>query len=500
MAGSTRRASLIVLALLAAIGALCLAVNFDQPLVRNGIVYARVAEHVIEHGYDPLAVVADSRLSYDKPVGFAWLASPLVAVLGTHRGLMLASFIGTLAYLLATWAFASAFELRDRERALLLLFAGLCPIVAYQFWSAHPDGLFAALYLLAFVLAQRIVERPSIGKVALLFAAVFLALVLKNYSLILVPSCALFFLWHRRRILGAEDGRSTSIGVAIALAALSTLGILGLTGHNPLMRIEGEGGGAGQYGAGSWTRSSLGTWLQVGLTLLLNLHVALLLLARGSRARPRGSAGGARLIPALVCFPLSYVAGLMLFPTTFYNMRYFVPLLPFAALIAVLGWRASGTHARRAIPVAFAFVATFLVALFDVAPVHAAFEARIPRLAVDWLGPPLSFLDNLRMPLHRKQAELLEHLNREVEPGGVLYLLDVLYYGDAQHGVYERAGRIRPDIRTRYVRSREFAPQEPRCWVQLSFHDPALLARFGTATDLGRGLHRLDAAAPAPER
>jgi hypothetical protein len=40
-------------------------------------VYASSAENVIQHGYDPVPVVPDPKLFYDKPVGFPWLAAPL---------------------------------------------------------------------------------------------------------------------------------------------------------------------------------------------------------------------------------------------------------------------------------------------------------------------------------------------------------------------------------------------------------------------------------------
>ena len=74
-----------------------LVIDRRQPLVRNGLVYARAAWNVVDAGFDPRPVVADSRLSYDKPIGFAWLAAPFVARLGAHDGLRVASLAGTLA-------------------------------------------------------------------------------------------------------------------------------------------------------------------------------------------------------------------------------------------------------------------------------------------------------------------------------------------------------------------------------------------------------------------
>jgi hypothetical protein len=79
-------------------GALTLA-NRELPLVRNSLVYARWSEHVIGRGDDPRPIVADSRLSYDKPIPYAWISSPLVRALGNHDGLRLSSWLTTAAYL-----------------------------------------------------------------------------------------------------------------------------------------------------------------------------------------------------------------------------------------------------------------------------------------------------------------------------------------------------------------------------------------------------------------
>ncbi|MBK8098203.1 MAG: hypothetical protein IPK26_13915 [Planctomycetes bacterium] len=127
-----------------ALGILAILVNLDQPLVRNSLVYARVAEHLLAHGCNPLPVIADSRLSYDKPIGFSWSAAPLVAWYGTHIGLMLASAIGVIAMVAAALQLLRT-VLPDPEQAPLraraLLFGTLSPMVVYQTWSAHPDAL-----------------------------------------------------------------------------------------------------------------------------------------------------------------------------------------------------------------------------------------------------------------------------------------------------------------------------------------------------------------------
>ncbi len=105
-----RHPALLHLISIALLGLATVWVDREQPLVRNSLVYARASRHVIAHAYNPAPVVADSRLSYDKPIGFAWLAAPLVKALGAHAGLVASSFAGTIAYLLAAWYFATSFR------------------------------------------------------------------------------------------------------------------------------------------------------------------------------------------------------------------------------------------------------------------------------------------------------------------------------------------------------------------------------------------------------
>ena len=138
-----------LLALLAILGAAVVLANRRLPLVRNSLVYASASQHVIEHGYDPRPVVADSKLSYDKPILYAWVSAPLVRHLGSHDGLRITSFLGTVAYLVALLYFARTFRglLPAQGESALLWLATAGPCVFYQFWSAHPDGWFAALVI-----------------------------------------------------------------------------------------------------------------------------------------------------------------------------------------------------------------------------------------------------------------------------------------------------------------------------------------------------------------
>ena len=470
------------------------AIGRGQPLVRNGLVYARAAWNVAAAGYDPRPVVADSRLSYDKPVGFAWMAAPLVARLGAHDGLRVASLLGALAYVAAVAYFASVLlpgVERSRARAALLGLASFGPLVAYQAWSAHPDAWFAALFVVAVALTHRLATGDDAGvpRRALLLALVLLAaFLLKNYALILLPSCALYLTFHlggaaragrRVRRLVAWSGGALLLVAAFALAAR--------LGRNPLSRMEGEGGGADQYAFAKIGSIWWKTLAQLGIALALQFHVTLFAaLRRTSFARDV-------LLPAL-CFGGVYVAGLTPFPTAFYNMRYFQPLFPLAALAVVRGAEAWPAAARRLAVALFLLVNAATTLVWNVPPLFDRVRPHLPDTRVRWLenGPPLALLDNLRMEQHRDQAAWLATLNENAERGARVYLLDVDYYRDAQRTVFERDGFLRPDLRTAYAGRRELRPEEATFYVWSYGAPPPPLERYGRVTPLGNRVFRVE--------
>ena len=69
--------------------------NLDLPIVRNSFVYAKTAKNIIEHGFNPLPVIADPNLFHGKPIAFSLLSVPFVLILGVNAGVKVASFVGT---------------------------------------------------------------------------------------------------------------------------------------------------------------------------------------------------------------------------------------------------------------------------------------------------------------------------------------------------------------------------------------------------------------------
>jgi hypothetical protein len=477
-----------VLALLIAVGALAFVANRRLPLVRNSLVYASAAQHVIENDFDPRPVVADSKLSHDKPILYAWCSAPIVRASGSHDGLRVTSFFGSVAFFLALVYFARSFRslAPDASEPWLVWLAAFGPCVVYQFWSAHPDGWFAALAIVSWSLAQRIVAEPetrAVRRIACLGATIYAAILLKNYGLVLALSCPLYLVSHTRKLRAAFP--RVLVASLVAFGVIAALVVLAWTGHHPLSRLEGEGGGVAQWGTGELWTSIKGTWIQLALAILIQFHVALAFAFRRA-------AWKRELIAPFLCFAGIYVAGLMPFPTTFYNMRYFVPLFPLVALVLVRGAESFAPTARKTLLIAHAIVATLLVVVFNVEPAYRAVSPAIPALEVTWIGPRLSLLDNLRMRLHVEQMDVLANIDRNVPAGAKLYMLDVFYYGDAQQGVFERDGLIRADIHVEYAASRGFHAPEPTYFIWCFRAPPRGLEQLGKVTDLGYALLRVE--------
>lgn len=481
----------VTLVAILAFGTLVTIVNLDQPIVRNSLVYARVAERIIEHSYNPIPIVADESLSHGKPIAFSWFAAPLVHAFGTHIGMKLASFLFTSVFAVSVWYFLNTVDpcrFNELEKAAVLWLTFFNPLMAYQFWSAHPDTLFAALVVFAFTMTHSIAARPErtqILRILLLGAAIYLSILVKYYGVILLLMCPLRILVHLPVFAStARRPRTAFTFLALCFLVVSLLVVLGRIGHNPLLHMVGIGGGVDYIGYRP-KAAAVGTMAQLALTTLLNCHVALVFLFfRTTRDR--------RLVDLVVCFAVPYVVCLFLFLYTYYNMRYFVPILPIVAILLVCGARGASPAMCRRVAGAHLALSVVLILTFNYTPVFERVAVYIPTVKWQRIGWA-SFLDNMRMAQHRHRAAFLQHINHVVPPGSVLYFVAFRYYGDAQHGVYERAGLIREDIETRYLDADELPPPEDTYYVLYGVADDALAVKsLGRVTDLKQNLFRVE--------
>ncbi|HEB79385.1 MAG TPA: hypothetical protein ENI79_02785, partial [Rhodospirillales bacterium] len=167
----------VLVAALALMGGLLAFHNLDLPLVRNSLVYAKIAYAITDHG-----LLASAQHAYNKALGFSVLSWPLVAWFGANAGLKIASFIGTVLFMAVVPVFLKRLPgMDDKGQSeflkTVLVLTLFNPLVAYQFMSAYPDAFFAALTLGAIVFLDRMLSKDAGYLDAPAFAALALAAV-----------------------------------------------------------------------------------------------------------------------------------------------------------------------------------------------------------------------------------------------------------------------------------------------------------------------------------
>ncbi len=451
-----KRNLILVSAGILAVGLVALTSNIELPLVRNSFIYAKTATNILAHGLNPLPVIADEGLSYAKPVGFGLLSVPFVWALGVNVGVKVASFLGTAFFLFVAYLFFKRLNARvgldSRFIPLELALLSFNPLVIYQFWSAHPDSLFAGLVLLAFLLVDSTVserENNSQLHILALGIVIYLAILTKLYGLILGIACPIYIFMHWRALRDNWPQARPKVGLlALVFGALGVAVVSARLGLNPTLRFatgEGEGGGYGEYVGALLDPSGSDFFLSLGLVafaFVLLFHLSLVFLLK----RARRSAWP--LAPTT--FAAVFVLGLIPFPSTAYNLRYLLPVIPFVVVAIARGIANTSPMSRRGILAGYFSVAALLIVNFNTESVYRRFLP-LNEAVADALGERNGWLDNLRMAQHVRFRDQLDQINRLVDSGGVLHWAS-RYYGTATHGVIEEVG-LRSDISVRYVMS-----------------------------------------------
>ena len=497
-----RRELRITLAALVALGFLFTLLNLQLPIARNALDYAKAALELSEHHFDVFAAVHDRTWSSGKPIFFGLVAAPFVPLVGAGVAVLSVSSVGTAFFL---WMAATTLA-RLNKRSNLdpaiepigLALLGLNPLVMYQFWSAYPDSLFAALVLLAFNITDRIAcapERDTRWEILALGITIDVAFHTKLYGAVLLLACPLYLAMHGRELITRSSRLRSKLaifGVVFAALALD-LGIAAL-GLNPLLDFA-DGAGVGNYKSGlvdAASRDIRGSLSMLGVAVLLVFQVTLLFL--GTRAARRAW----RLAPTV--FAAVYLLGLLTFSGTYYNMRYFLPALPFLAVPVAAGVMSLAPWARRTVLAAFGTVAVLLVLIFNVAGV----ETRLLRPVLSAVAAPgghLSawlddWLDNLRLPAQIELMKQIQAINADVPAGSVLYWASD-YNKTASHGLAEQLG-VKPGLHIRYVLHAGSiqASTDPVFLTEFTAYPPreqlSQTPGWATAQSLGNGVFRLD--------
>lgn len=423
-----RLAPWLAVGLLAALAAVVLVANRHQPIVGNALVYARMTYDLLDQG--PRAC---SQSELNKACGYAFVSAPFVAWLGANRGLKVSSALLTLLALAACLLFFRSLNrtlgIPPGLLGLELLVLALNPLVLYQLLAAYVDAPFLGAAVLSFVALERLLgrERPTVLDAVWYLLALVLALWLKHQAVSL-PVLHLAWalarpgrlgrLWREhRRVVGLTVGALLLFGGLIALARAGWLPLFNLRADKTPRPVT--------------LSASIGflALTQLGFFLAITVHGLLLLpLVRSARAM---------LGPLLVV--LAYLLAVAFNPGARNNPRWFLPLLPFLALLVAQA--AARLPRRGVVVVALAFVAVNV-------PLTLAYNLEG---AYDWLAAR-----GLRLPRHpnlgvtsemRSHRMAIEQVNRD--PGRLpVYVHQRYYYGGAR-GVFPRGGFFAPHVDVR---------------------------------------------------
>src|SRR5260370_2742723 len=471
--------------------------NLGWPIARNGLCYEKAALGIIEHHFNLFAIAHDRAWTSGKPIFFSALAAPFVWLFDANAGTIIASAIGTAFFL---WTVALALPRLNRLSGLdptlmplEFVLVASNPLLLYQFWSAYPDSWFASLLMWAFILTDLTAterERDTRWYIFGLGLTIYLAIHTKLYGAVLLLTCPLYLLMHGRHLVIRSSHRAPKIGILAAVfAALTMVLATAKLGINPLLEFTAEGGFVGSVGVVVDPKISdvIGSLSMLGFAVLLIFQAALLFLA--TRAAWRAWA------PAPTVFAAIYLLGLLTFPGTFYNMRYFLPAFPFFVPVLAAGTRSIGPVVRRTILGAYGAIAFVFVLGFNLAPVEQMLHPILSKVSARY-EPLCVWLDNLRLPVQITLNKQIEAINAGVPPGSVFYWSSD-YYGTATHALAEHLG-VKKGLDIRYVLQPSEIQASPGPLFLTAFTSEAPPHRlwqaptWATVKTVGYGLFRLD--------
>ena len=484
-----------------ALGILLTVLNLHLPIVRNALEYAKAAQEISEHHFNLFAVVHDRALSSGKPIFFALLAAPWVSFIGAGAATLVASSVGTAFFLwMAVFTLARLNRRSGLDAAIEpfeLALVALNPLVLYQFWSGYPDSLFAGVVLLAFNITDHIAaspERDTRWQILALGVTIAVAIHTKLFGAVLMLACPLYLLMHGRSLIAGSSHRRSKLAILLLVFAVLTADVgAAVLRINPLLDLA-DGAGFGGYKSGladGGNRDVGGALSMLGFAVLLVFQVTLPFLAAQSARRAWQ--------PAPALFAAIYLLGLLPFPSTDYNMRYFLPALPFLAVPVAAGVKSLAPAAGRTVLATFGTLAVFLVLIFNVAEIEERVQPVLSKVAAPggrlslWLD---DWLDNLRLPAQIEIMKQIQAVNTGVPRGGVLYWASD-YNKSASHGLAEQLG-VQPGLDIRYVlHAAAITPAtDPLFLTEFTSYPPrdrlSQTPGWATAQSLGHGLFRLD--------
>jgi hypothetical protein len=428
---------LFALAFLAS-GLVSLLVHAELPIVRNSLVYAKIA-----YAMSDLGTAFDGSLhAYNKAVGFSYLSYPLVQAFGANAGLKVATFVWTSAWVVSLVlfflrlrrSFAIGPDVADGGVLLALVVCLLNPVVFYQFVSAYPDTLNALMILWAMFLLDRGTSDDRRRFDAPLFALVCLvAIWIKHHGFVLLAIAAIFGLC-RAAALGRRwrEDRADAWGWALSIAGLLLVLALAQRGLVPTFNLSHN---TDNYARGFGRMLEIvgrnGQMTAVAAGLMFGVLCPLLF-------RWRSVAQYREWYLAVALF----VASLVGYHGAGHNPRYYLPIAP------LLAWIIVGNLARLEVRPRRALLAAFIVVQLFTTTYYNSFEVR-DRLQVLVRLPRV---DNLRLTFEQRKARrALDAIHRHASGEQRTLFFVASYYGDTKWAVWKREGLLPTGMPTIYL-------------------------------------------------
>jgi len=135
-----------------------------------------------------------------------------------------------------------------------------------------------------------------------------------------------------------------------------------------------------------------------------------------------------------------------LVPSSNYNLRYYLPILPFFSLFITYGYFKFNSNYRRVILVLFLLLNTVLILNYNTHSFNSFLSDK---------GIILRDEDNLRLGRMYELQNKFNEINSKLPKNATLHYVSN-YYQHATHGVYSREGYFREDLNVVYHKDDNF--------------------------------------------
>ncbi len=409
----------------------------DLPIVRNALVYARIADFMLEQGRD----FSVAEHAYNKAIGFPALSLPMVALFGGNFGLKVASFVWT-----SIWIVSVVFFIERLKRVfawddgptpsttLCLAVFFVNPLVYYQFVSAYPDSLNALAFLWSMYFLERMTSRGArTWDGVSFFALLVLSIWIKHHGFVLFALLLTFSLCRISNLTWQWRHARPAIALS-AMGLCLSLVIIGLA-QSGFLEIFNMSQNRGNYGGGF---GRLGVIVKRNLAFIKNYLWLSFTILLPFLLRWRSLSKYKEWYLSIVVF----IATILAYEGARYNLRYYLPIAP------LLAWIVCNNLVR--IPRRLAVV--LLLAFFSSNGFFTLYYNNLAVAKTVNRTHTFPFRDNLRLIKEQQfRKNDIDAINAEVRTQVNVLFLSLPYYRGAGFYIWERAGLFAPGLEIQYM-------------------------------------------------